>query len=65
MIHYELITCDDKNQWDRSLIVAVRDTAKERKKLEEQIKNDGNKKSGFLQNLFGNSNKEEKKKTDG
>ncbi|SVC41633.1 uncharacterized protein METZ01_LOCUS294487, partial [marine metagenome] len=56
-----LLGKDDKNQWDRSLIVAVRDTAKERKKLEEQIKKDDNKNPGLFANLFGDGKKEEKK----
>ena len=56
-----LIGKDDKNQLDRSLIVAVRDTAKEREKLIKQLNNYDNKKTGFFAALFGDD-KDEKKK---
>jgi len=56
-----LLGKDDKNQWDRSLIIAVRDTAKERERLEKQLKEDEKTKFDFFTKLFGDEEKEEKK----
>ena len=56
-----LLGKDDKNQWDRSLIIAVRDTAKERERLEKQLKEDEKTKFDFFTKLIGDEEKEEKK----
>jgi hypothetical protein len=59
---------DDEDQWDLSLYVVQRDTAKEnelkeeRKKEEEESDVKNGEKQGFFAKLFGDHNKEDQKK---
>ena len=54
-----LLGKDDKNQLDVSLFIAVRDTAKERKALEKQLKKVERNKKAFFWEIFGDEEKEE------
>ena len=59
---------DDEDQWDLSLYVVQRDTAKEhevkeeRKKEEEKSDSQNDKKTGFFASLFGKNKQEDEKK---